>query len=235
MRTVGTFVNKLFKEGKDGFYALFIKRALDFLLAGFGLLILFIPMCIIAFATYLSTGESPLFCQIRIGCGEKPFKLFKFRSMRTEYDEYGVPLPDYVRMTRLGHFLRSTSLDELPSLINIIKGEMSIVGPRPLPENYLPWYTAEERKRHSIRGGLTGLAQVHGRNIASWETRFSYDLEYVDRVSFLLDLRIVSETVGMIAERRNIGTRGVDVPPDFHVMRSGLSERELTALSEAAE
>ena len=136
-------------------------------------------------------------------------------------------MPDEQRITSLGRIIRKLSIDELPSLINILKGDMSIVGPRPLPTNYLPWFKEEERIRHQVRGGLTGLAQINGRNTASWEERFRYDTEYVNNLTFMMDAQILFKTIKVVFEHKDIGARGVDAPPDFHVYRSGLTEQEL--------
>ena len=147
--------------------------------------------------------------------------------MKNAFDEYGVPLPDQQRITKTGRIIRKLSLDELPSLINIFRGDMSIVGPRPLPTNYGPWFYDSERKRHSVKGGLTGLAQVNGRNAISWEQRFAYDIQYVDHITFLNDVKIILKTVGKVLKRSNIGERGVNSAGDFHVLRSGMTEQEL--------
>lgn len=208
-------------------YRRIVKRLLDVLFSSLALLLLLIPMGILALLILRDLGKPVVFIQERIGKNEKPFRLLKFRSMKNAYDEYGVPLPDDQRITALGKTIRKLSLDELPLLINILKGDMSIVGPRPLPTNYLPWFTDEERVRHQVRGGLTGLAQVNGRNTVSWEDRFSYDIEYVRNLSFLMDLKILFKTIKVVFEHKDIGERGVDTPPDFHVYRSGLTEREL--------
>lgn len=208
-------------------YKTFIKRLLDIILSAIGLLVLLIPMGVIAILVKRDLGSPIIFKQERIGKDEKPFMLLKFRSMKNAFDNDGIPLPDEKRITTLGRIIRKLSIDELPSLINILKGDMSIIGPRPLPTNYLPWFTDEERKRHQVRGGLTGLAQVNGRNTAAWEERFKYDAEYVDHLTFLLDLKIIIKTVKVVFEHKDIGARGVDAPPDFHVYRSGLSEKEL--------
>lgn len=175
----------------------------------------------------ISMGKPVIFKQERAGKNEKPFMLYKFRSMKNAFDEYGVPLPDSERITPLGSFIRRTSIDELPSLINIIKGDMSIVGPRPLPTTYLPYYTEEERIRHRMRGGLTGLAQVNGRGTLSWEEKFKYDIEYVSNVSLLMDIKIIMKTIAKVLGSADIGERGKDAPMDFHVYRSGKTEREL--------
>lgn len=211
-------------------YKRFVKRALDILLSLIALIVLAIPMGVVAILIKKDLGSPVIFRQERIGKGEKPFMLFKFRSMRTAFDEYGVPLPDEQRITPLGKMIRKLSIDELPSLVNIIKGDMSIVGPRPLPTNYLPWFKDGERIRHQVRGGLTGLAQINGRNTTRWEERFNYDIQYVNDLSFALDVKIMFKTIKVILEHKDIGARGVDAPPDFHVYRSGLSEQQISCL-----
>ena len=162
---------------------------------------------------------NPFFTQQRPGLHEKIFKLIKFRTMTNEKDKEGNLLPDSVRLNRYGRFLRSTSLDELPELINIFTGDMSIVGPRPLVVQYLPYYTDDERHRHDVRPGLTGLAQVNGRNSLSWEVKFGFDLEYAKNVSFKNDIKIIINTVMVVLERSDIGERGVDSPIDFDEYR----------------
>ncbi len=211
-------------------YAKYIKRIMDIVLSFISLLILSVPLLLLMLLIKISMGSPVIFCQERIGKDEKPFRMYKLRSMKTAFDEYGVPLPDERRLTSLGKIIRKTSVDELPSLVNILKGDMSFVGPRPLPMNYLPWFTDEERIRHTVRGGLTGLAQIHGRNSASWEERFQYDREYVDNITLMKDLSIILDTVKVVFQRKNIGLRGVDTPVDFHVYRSCLTERELVAI-----
>lgn len=208
-------------------YRRYVKRLLDILLSAIALIVLSIPMGIVALVIRFDLGSPVIFHQERIGKDEKPFVLYKFRSMRTAFDQFGVPLPDEKRITSFGKIIRKLSLDELPSLINIVRGDMSIVGPRPLPTNYLPWFRNSERIRHTVRGGLTGLAQVNGRNTSSWEERFKYDVEYVENLSFLLDVKILLKTVKVVLMHKHIGARGVDAPPDFHVYRSGMTEREL--------
>ncbi len=209
------------------FYRSFLKRFFDIILSAFAIIVLGIPMIVIALLVRVLNGKPILFRQERIGLNEKPFMLNKFRSMRNAYDADGIPLPDSQRITKFGKFIRNTSIDELPSLWNIFKGDMSIIGPRPLPVNYLPWFTKEERMRHTVRGGLTGLAQVNGRNATTWEERFQHDLYYVKNLSFSLDLKILFKTVYVVLKRDNIGVRGISTPPDFHVYRSGKSEKEL--------
>ena len=151
---------------------------------------------------------NPFFTQLRPGKDEKIFRLIKFRSMTCERDAEGKLLPDEKRLTRYGKFLRSTSLDELPELFNILKGDMAVIGPRPLVPQYLPYYTEEERKRHSVRPGLSGWAQVNGRTSVSWEQRFKYDVEYVNNVSFLFDVKIILETIKKVVKRADIVEAG---------------------------
>ena len=210
-----------------GIYEEHIKRPLDFGLSLFVAIILCPLFFIVTVAVKINVGSPVLFRQKRVGVGEKSFVLIKYRSMKYIYDEFGVPLPDEKRITRLGSIIRKLSIDEIPSFINILKGDMSLVGPRPLPTNYLPWYKTRERVRHDVRGGLTGLAQVNGRNTVSWEEKFSYDIKYVGKITFINDLRILVKTVKVVLGHKDIGMRGVDSPPDFHVYRSGLTEQEL--------
>lgn len=188
-----------------GIYERWIKRFLDALLALLALIILSPIFLIVSILVRTKLGSPVLFKQDRPGKNEKIFKLYKFRSMTDARDEQGNLLPDDVRLTKFGRLLRSTSLDELPELINILKGEMAIVGPRPLLVSYLPYYTDEERHRHDVRPGLTGWAQVNGRNaIHSWEERFRYDLEYVNHVTFLMDVKVLFLTVYKVMKRSDI-------------------------------
>lgn len=188
-----------------GPYERIFKRFLDAFLST-GALIVFSPILLaLAILVRLKLGSPILFTQDRPGCNEKIFKLYKFRSMTNQRDENGKLLPDDVRLTKFGRILRSTSLDELPELLNIIKGDMAIIGPRPLLVDYLPYYTEEEHHRHDVRPGLTGWAQVNGRNaIHSWEERFQYDLEYVNHVSFAMDLKVLYTTVIKVVKRSDI-------------------------------
>ena len=186
-------------------YAKYFKRPLDLSISLLAIIVLspfFIFLAIIG--TFAMKGN-PFFTQLRPGKDEKIFKLIKFRTMTCEKDRFGHFLPDEVRLTKYGKFLRKTSLDELPELINILIGDMSIVGPRPLLVEYLPYYTEEEKHRHDVRPGLTGLAQVNGRNaIASWEERFEYDLRYVNNCSFGLDISIIFKTVYKVIKKSDI-------------------------------
>ena len=188
-----------------GIYERFFKRPLDCFIATCAIVVSLPLLCIVALLVKIKLGSPVFFQQNRVGLNEKIFRLFKFRSMTDKYDEKGQLLPDDVRLTTFGRILRSTSLDELPELINIIRGDMAIVGPRPLLVEYLPFYTEIERRRHSVRPGLTGLAQINGRNaINSWEERFQYDLEYVEKVSFAIDLKILLLTVYKVLRRSDI-------------------------------
>ena len=161
---------------------------------------------IVAVLVRTKLGSPVIFCQERPGKNEKIFKMYKFRSMTDARDENGVLLPDEVRLTRLGRILRSTSLDELPELWNILRGDMSIVGPRPLLVKYLPLYNEEQRHRHDVRPGLTGLAQVNGRNAITWEDRFIYDVPYVSRITAWGDLKILLQTVSSVMRREGISS-----------------------------
>ena len=182
-------------EHQAGLYEAYVKRLLDLVLSAVALLLLSPVILVVAILVRCNLGAPVIFCQERPGKDDEIFKLYKFRSMTDACDAYGEPLPDELRLTRFGRFLRSTSLDELPELWNIFKGDMSIVGPRPLLVEYLPYYTEEERHRHDVSPGLTGLAQVNGRNNLSWEEKFAYDLEYVENISFAMDIRIVVLTI----------------------------------------
>ena len=191
-------------EHKATFYEKYIKRLLDILLSGCALLVLSPVLLVTAVLVRVKLGSPVIFKQPRPGKDEKVFDLYKFRSMTDEKDENGQLLPDEARLTKFGKLLRSTSLDELPELWNILKGDMSIVGPRPLLVAYLPYYTEEEKHRHDVRPGLTGLAQVNGRNALLWEEKFAYDLQYVEHVSFKIDIQIVAMTVGKVLHRSDV-------------------------------
>lgn len=187
-------------------YPKFIKRLLDFLLSLSALLVLSPVLLVLMVLGAIKMKGNPFFTQLRPGKNEKIFRLIKFRTMTCEKDADGNLLPDEVRLTKYGRFLRSTSLDELPELINILVGQMSIVGPRPLLVRYLPRYNAEQRRRHDVRPGLTGWAQINGRNAISWEEKFRLDVEYVDNLSFLMDIKIIFGTVGKIFKREGISS-----------------------------
>ena len=193
---------------KAGFYEKFAKRFLDFFLSGMALIILSPILLITAILVRVKLGSPVIFCQERPGKDEKIFKLHKFRSMSDARDENGELLPDEVRLGKFGRTLRATSLDELPELWDIFQGKMSIVGPRPLLVKYLPLYNDEQHHRHDVRPGLTGWAQVHGRNLASWEERFAYDVDYVDHISFALDVKIIFMTIRCVFAREGISAEG---------------------------
>ena len=192
-------------------YAKFLKRVFDFILSLLALVILSPVLLILIIVGAIAMKGNPFFTQLRPGKkgkdgNEKIFRLIKLRTMSNAKDKDGNLLPDEKRLTKYGKFLRSTSLDELPELINILKGEMSIVGPRPLLVKYLPYYTTEERRRHDVRPGLTGLAQVNGRNSVSWEERFKLDVEYVDHITFWNDIKILLGTVAAVFKREGINS-----------------------------
>lgn len=212
------------RNTNSGIYRKYVKRPMDFILSLIAIIILGPLFLLVAILVRLKLGSPIIFKQKRPGLNEKIFMMYKFRTMTDDRDENGNLLPDSVRLTKFGRLLRSTSLDELPELINILKGDMSIVGPRPLAVQYLPYYTDQERIRHSVRPGLSGLAQINGRNTASWEQRFSYDIKYVNNVTFLGDIRIVLKTIMKAIKRADIGERGIDSPPDFDKYRNNNSE-----------
>ena len=184
-------------------YAKFIKRILDFLLSLFAIIVLSPVLLILCILVRTKLGSPIFFKQERPGRNEKIFTLCKFRTMTDERDENGNLLPDNVRLTKFGKFLRATSLDELPELFNILKGDMSIIGPRPLLVSYLPYYSEREKLRHSVRPGLTGLAQVSGRNFIDWDKRMEKDVEYVENLSFAMDIKVLWMTVQTVLGHRD--------------------------------
>lgn len=202
-----------------------IKRFLDFMLSLIGIIVLSPVLLVLCLMVRIKLGSPVLFHQERPGRREKIFKLYKFRSMTDERDAQGNLLPDEVRLTKFGKILRSTSLDELPELFNILKGDMSLIGPRPLLVRYLPYYTEEERHRHDVRPGLTGLAQVNGRNALGREDRFRYDLYYVEHLSFLLDVKIIAMTAGKVLKRSGTLSGADQTVADFDVYRRQQEER----------
>lgn len=189
---------------KSGIYRKYGKRALDIVIAGTGLLVLWPVLLILAALVRIKLGPPAVFKQVRPGKQEKLFILYKFRTMTGEMDGSGNLLPDDKRMTRFGKALRVISLDELPQLWNILKGDMSFVGPRPLLVEYLPFYNEQQKRRHEVSPGLTGLAQVMGRNELSWEKRFDFDVEYVDGLNFFLDVKIMAKTIIKVVRREGI-------------------------------
>lgn len=203
-----------------GPYEKFIKRPLDSILATCALVVLSPVMGITALLVKKNLGSPVLFTIERPGKDEEVFTLYKFRSMTDERDENGNYLPDTVRLTPLGRKLRATSLDELPELLNIIKGDMAVVGPRPLSTRYLPYYTKEERHRHDVRPGLTGLAQINGRNDLPWDEKFQYDIQYVNGISFWGDAKIVFQTIKKVLIHEGIG-QGEKMPASLFEERKG--------------
>ncbi|SIS82699.1 sugar transferase [Salimicrobium salexigens] len=191
---------------KDGIYKRFIKRPMDFALSLITLIILFPILLIVAILVRMNIGKPVLFKQERPGLNEKVFFMYKFRTMTNKRDEKGVLLPDNVRLTKFGMLLRSTSLDELPEIFNILKGDMSFIGPRPLLVSYLPLYNNIQKRRHEVRPGLSGLAQVSGRNTISWEEKFKLDVEYVDNIKFMKDLKIIILTLKKVFVKEGINS-----------------------------
>lgn len=189
---------------KKGFYEKYVKRMQDFMCALAAIIVLCPIMVIVAFLVRIKLGSPVIFKQSRPGLNEKIFQLYKFRTMTDKRDAYGELLPDEVRLTGFGKKLRSTSLDELPELFNILKGDMAVIGPRPLLVQYLPLYNREQRRRHEVRPGLSGLAQINGRNAISWEEKFEKDVEYVEHVTFLGDWLIIGRTLIKVLKREGI-------------------------------
>lgn len=189
-------------------YARFFKRPLDFFCALAAILCLSPILVVLTVLGAIKMKGNPFFTQPRPGLNEKIFKLIKFRTMTNERDAQGNLLPDDVRLNSYGKFLRSTSLDELPELFNILKGDMAVIGPRPLLVEYLPRYNSEQKHRHDVRPGLSGLAQVNGRNAITWEQKFKYDVEYVNNVTFLGDVKIILTTLLKTVKREGISQQG---------------------------
>jgi undecaprenyl phosphate N,N'-diacetylbacillosamine 1-phosphate transferase len=189
-------------------YQNYFKRLFDFLAAFFGLLVLSPLFIVVMTGLYVANQGKPFFFQTRPGKGEKLFRIVKFKTMNDKKDSEGNLLSDAERLTRIGRFVRKTSLDEIPQLLNVLKGDMSLIGPRPLLVQYLPLYNAEQKQRHNVRPGITGWAQVNGRNAISWEQKFAYDVWYVDNCSFLLDIKIVVLTLKKVFVREGISQEG---------------------------
>ena len=200
-------------------YKKYVKRLLDILISLFGLIFLSPIILIVAILVRIKLGSHVIFKQDRPGKYGKIFRLYKFRSMSDKKDENGKLLPDSERLTKFGKILRATSLDELPELVNILKGEMSLIGPRPLAVCYLPYYNETERHRHDVRPGLTGLAQINGRNTLNWEERFAYDIKYVNNITFINDLKILFKTFYKVVKKDGVVTRGTGKTIDFDEYR----------------
>lgn len=194
---------------------LYVKRCVDIVCSGLGLVVTFPILVVLALLIGIQMGRPIIFKQLRPGLKGKPFYMCKFRTMTDEKDEHGNLLPDEQRLTRLGKFLRNTSLDELPELFNVLKGDMSLVGPRPLLIQYLDRYTSEQARRHEVKPGITGWAQVNGRNAITWEEKFALDVWYVDNRSFWLDMRILAMTVVKVFRREGISAAGEATMPEF--------------------
>ncbi len=211
-------------------YEKFFKRLLDFVLSLLALIVLSPLLLVLTVAGTIAMQGNPFFVQPRPGKKDKNgneviFNLLKFRTMTNQKDQNGNLLPDDKRLTAYGRLLRATSLDELPQLLNIIAGDMAIVGPRALAAQYLPYYTKEESRRHDVRPGLTGLAQVSGRNGLKWEEKFSFDVEYADNITFKRDISIILKTVQTVFMRENIGMRGAETLVDFDKYRREQMEK----------
>ncbi len=196
-------------------YARFFKRILDFMLSLCALVVLSPVLLVLIILGAVNMKGNPFFTQLRPGKDEKIFRLIKFRTMTNQKDKEGNLLPDDVRLTKYGRFLRSTSLDELPEFFNIIVGDMSIVGPRPQLVRDMVFMTPEQRKRHTVRQGLTGLAQINGRNAIKWEDKFRYDLKYIENITFVGDVKIILQTVINVFRRDGIATEGMETSEDF--------------------
>lgn len=219
-------------KGVNGIYNRYVKRILDIMCSLAAVIFFCWLYALIVILVYIKLGSPVIFRQERPGRidkksgKEKIFRLYKFRSMSNAKDENGELLSDAQRLTKFGRILRASSLDELPEVWNILKGDMSVIGPRPLAVQYLPYYTDEERKRHTVRPGLSGWAQVNGRTASIWEERFKYDVEYVENVSFLFDVKIIIETVKKVLKRSNIVEAGSQGDFDTYRIKQREEHRE---------
>lgn len=207
-----------------GPYEKVFKRGVDIFCASLAIIVFSWLYILVAILVRIKLGSPVIFKQVRPGKNGEVFNMYKFRTMTDERDEDGKLLPGEKRLTKFGAFLRSTSLDELPEAFNILKGDMSVIGPRPLAVEYLPYYTEEEKHRHDVRPGLSGLAQAKGRNSLSWEEKFAYDIEYVNDVTFIHDLKILFWTVKKFISRSDIG-QGGETPESFHIYRQKQQEK----------
>ena len=205
-------------------YRKVIKRFLDFILALLGLIFLSPILAIVALLVKYKLGSPVIFKHDRPGLNEEIFTMYKFRTMTDEKDRNGNILPNEKRHTKFGRLLRSTSLDELPGLLNVLKGDMSLIGPRPLLVEYLPRYNEHQARRHDVRPGITGLAQVNGRNAISWEDKFDYDIEYVDNYSFKMDIKILTDTIIKVFKREDVNQSEKTTMTKFMGTESDLSE-----------
>jgi lipopolysaccharide/colanic/teichoic acid biosynthesis glycosyltransferase len=196
-------------------YKTYIKRIIDFTAALIGLIALFPILFIVSLLLYIANDGKPFFTQLRPGKGTVIFKIIKFKTMNDKKDDTGNLLPDALRLTKIGLFVRKSSLDEIPQLLNVIKGEMSLIGPRPLLPSYLEYYTPFQNRRHEVKPGITGWAQVNGRNTISWSQKFEYDVWYVDHMSFRVDLKIIIKTIQKIIKTNEISAEGHATMPRF--------------------
>ena len=208
------------KHQPYGFYEKYFKRLVDIVCSLGAIILLSWLYVIVAILVRVKLGSPVIFCQQRPGKGEKIFKLYKFRTMTDERDENGELLPDEVRLTEFGKALRASSLDELPELFNILKGDMSIIGPRPLLVSYLPWYTEEEKHRHDVRPGLSGLAQVNGRNYVEWDRRLQFDIDYVNKITFWGDVKIIWMTIVSVLKKSDVAEVTDDVEGNLAEIRA---------------
>lgn len=227
------------EKSRAGLYERYLKRVFDFILSLIAIIVLSPIMLIVALLVRVKLGSPVIFKQPRPGKDEKIFNMYKFRSMTDEKDESGKLLPDSIRLTGFGKKLRATSLDELPELFNILKGDMSIVGPRPQLVRDMVFMSAEQRKRHGVMPGLTGLAQVNGRNAISWEDKLAWDIKYVEKISFIGDVKIILNTVKTaIVKQEGITEEGMDTAEDFgdYLLRIGeVSQQEYEERQEEAK
>lgn len=222
-----TAVRTVAQSKANSFYARYGKRALDIVISAGVLLVFSWLYLILMLIVAIKMGRPVFFASQRIGKGEKPYKNYKFRSMTNDKDENGVLLPSPQRLTKFGRFLRSTSLDELPAIWNILKGELSLVGPRPMPTKYSPYFREQERARHLVRPGLTGWAQVNGRNAVSWDNKFRMDVEYVERISISFDIKIIFLTIGKVLKRSDI-IQDDQQTASLHIVRAEMVSQENT-------
>lgn len=206
------------RKGRDGFYSRYVKRLLDIICSALAMIVFCWLYAILAVLVRVKLGSPVIYSAVRVGRDGQPFKLYKFRSMTNATDENGNLLPDTQRLTKYGRIIRAASLDELPEAWNIFKGDMSVIGPRPLPTVYMDYYTDEELHRHDVRPGLSGWAQVNGRNAISWDKKFAFDLEYIKNVSFIEDVKILFLTVKKVFVHEGIG-QGEERPGSLHEIR----------------
>lgn len=218
-------VEKKVKNNRDGFYARYGKRILDIIISAGVLLVFGWFFLIMMLLVYVKMGAPVFYGSERIGKNEKAYKNYKFRSMTNERDENGVLLPGPQRLTKFGRVLRSTSLDEIPAIWNILKGDLSLVGPRPMPTKYQPYFRQEERVRHEVRPGLTGWAQVNGRNAVSWDDKFDMDVEYVEKISLWFDVKVLFMTVGKVLKRSDI-IQDDQQTASLHIVRADMVKQE---------